>query len=228
MLLLALAGSAQAHNLVAPVTEPADGMSQAHLVERWWQWADRVPPGVRPYQDPTGMLCDLNQSGRIWFLAGTDGTADVVRHCTVPSGTWLFFPVIAMLASPTPGVAMTCAQAVAKAASNNTHLVQADVRIDGHVVPDIARHRIGTPHCFDAYPDASYLRNPKAYFPAASDGYWLLLRPLATGAHRVEVHARYDNPGSTLGDLEQVFIYELQVQDEDGGPPTAENSQDYI
>ena len=93
ILLLALAGGAQAGDLVAPVTEPADGLSQAQLVERWWQWADRVPPGVRPYQDPTGALCGLNQSGRVWFLAGTDGTADVVRHCAIPADTALFFPV---------------------------------------------------------------------------------------------------------------------------------------
>lgn len=222
-LLLALAGVAQAGSLVAPATEPADGLSQAQLVERWWQWADRVPPGVRPYQDPTGALCGLNQSGRVWFLAGTDGTADVTRHCTVPIGTALFFPVIAMLSSAEPGKAVSCARAVALAAANNAHLAQSDVRIDGEVVPQIVQHRIATPRCFDAYPTAPYLSNAKAYFPAASDGYWLLVHPLAPGRHTIEVHARYANPDSHLGDLEQVFEYELQV-----GGTGSDAAPDYI
>jgi len=226
MLLLAFAGGAQAGSLVAPATEAVDGLSQAQLVERWWQWADRVPPGVRPYQDPTGALCGLNQSGRVWFLAGTDGTADVTRHCIVPADTALFFPVIAMLSSAEPGKAASCTQAVARAAANNAHLAQADVRVDGELVPQVMQHRIATPRCFDAYPQAPYLSNAKVYYPAASDGYWLLLHPLAPGKHRIEVHARYANPGSDLGDLEQVFEYELQV----GGPVPGSDAPlpDYI
>jgi len=222
--LLAVAGTAQAGQSVAPVSEGAGGLSQTQLVERWWQWADRVPPGVRPYQDPTGNLCGLNQTGSVWFLAGTDGTAEVTRHCVVPAGTALFFPVIAMLSSAEPGKAASCTQAVARAAANNVHLAQADVRVDGEPVPQVMQHRIATPNCFDAYPEAPYLSNAKAYYPAASDGYWLLLHPLAPGKHLIEVHARYANPGSDLGDLEQVFKYELQV----GGPASDSSSSDYI
>ena len=205
-----------AASLVLSPTATVAGVSQADYAVSWWQWANRSRPGVRPYQDPTGALCGLHQSGEVWFLAGTDGTDDVVRHCTMPVGKYLFFPVITMLGMNTPDTPASCAQAVASAAENNDHLDRADVRIDGIRVRNIAHHRQRTPSCFDAYPNASYLERkgdqPKDYYPAASDGYWLMLEPLTPGPHKITVHARYDNKGAKYGDLEQVFEYQLQVE----------------
>jgi hypothetical protein len=202
-----------------PPTAKVTGLSQVEYAIRWWQWSNRVPAGVRPYQDPTGAQCGLNQTGEVWFLAGTDGTGDVVRHCTMPAGKYVFFPVINMIAHSKPGVPLTCGQANTAAAANNDHLVHAEVLIDGEAVPDVARHRLATPQCFDAFPVAPYLKRAQSYFPAATDGYWLMLEPLPPGVHWIRVNARYDNPGSERGDLEQVFEYELLV--EDAPPPQA-------
>jgi hypothetical protein len=213
--LLAQTAIAAAPPVVLPPTATVAGVSQADYAVRWWQWANRSRRGVRPYQDPTGALCGLHQSGEVWFLAGTDGTDDVVRHCTMPVGKYLFFPVITMIHMNTPKVPVSCAQAIASVAENNDHLGQAEVRIDGLRVRNIARHRQRTPECFDAFPDAPYLERkgdqPKDYFPAASDGYWLMVEPLTPGPHTVSVRARYDNKGAEYGDLEQVFEYQLQV-----------------
>lgn len=228
-LLATLAPGASAEQAtVAPSFEQVGAATQAQLVERWWQWANRVPPGVRPYQDPSGAQCGLNQSGDVWFLAGTDGTADINRRCKLTSDKYVFFPVIAMLGSSRPGTTLTCAQAIARAMANNGHLAHAEVLIDGEAVPQLASHRIGTPHCFDAYPVAPYLSGAKSYFPAATDGYWLLLRPLPPGEHHVRVRARYDNPGNELGNLEQVFDYDLQVELPAPAAPKADHHPDYI
>jgi len=196
---------------VLPATRTVEGRTQAEYAARWWQWANRVRSGVKPYQDPTGALCALNQSGNVWFLAGTDGTDDIKRHCTIPTGKYLFFPIINMVAHSLPGKPMTCDQAKAKVAANNEHLAPAEVRIDGALVQNISAHHIRSQQCFDAFPVAEYLDNPKSYFPAATDGYWLMLKPLSPGSHQIVVTARYDNPGAELGDLEQDFEYQLQV-----------------
>ena len=93
-------------------------------------------------------------------------------------------------------------------------VAQADVRIDGKRVRNVAHHRQHTA-CFDAYPDAPHLERkgeqPKDYFPAASNGYWLMVEPLTPGLHNISVHALYNNKGAEYGDLEQVFEYQLQV-----------------
>ena len=211
--MLALQGHAASSNGVVLPAGKVAGLSQAEYAVRWWQWSNRVPAGVRPYQDPTGAQCGLNQSGEVWFLAGTDGTGDVVRHCRMPAGRYVFFPVINMIAHSEPGTPLTCKQANTIAAANNDHLVQAEVVIDDKIVPDVAHHRLATPKCFDAFPVAPYVKRTQSFFPAATDGYWLMLDPLPAGVHRISVKARYGNPGSELGDLEQVFEYELQVED---------------
>lgn len=195
-----------------------NGVPQAEYAARWWQWARRVPPGVQPFQDPTGAQCGLNQDGIVWFLAGTDGTADVTRHCTMPTKTYVFFPIINMIGNSMPGKPLTCVQAKDLVRANNDHLANAEVSIDGEPVRDIERFRIAS-GCFDSFVWARYLDRPDSYIPAATDGYWLMLRPLPAGVHHIRVRARYDNPGGDLGDLEQDFDYELQVLN----PPAKSN-----
>jgi hypothetical protein len=213
-LLLGQAGQSAAATTVVPPTRTVDGETQAEYAARWWQWANRVRPGVKPFQDPTGSQCALNQSGKVWYLAGTDGTDDIRRRCTVPKGKYLFFPIINMISHSLPGKPLTCDQAKAEAAANNEHLVLAEVKIDNTPVRNIPAHRIRSTQCFDAFPIATYIDNTKSYFPAATDGYWLMLEPLSSGLHHIVVRARYDNPGANLGDLEQNFEYQLQVEEQ--------------
>ncbi|HVI59903.1 MAG TPA: hypothetical protein VM619_13665 [Luteimonas sp.] len=198
---------------VLPPGARVAGQAQAEYTVKWWQWINRLPPGVRAYQDPTGAQCALNQSGEVWFLAGTDGTGDAARHCRMPAGKHVFFPVINMIAHSMPGKPVSCGDATAVVRANNDHLGEVEVTIDGVVVRHVELHRLVSPRCFDAFPSAPYLKKAQSWYPAATDGYWLMLQPLQPGMHLVSVKARYDNPGNDLGDLEQVFEYQLQVED---------------
>jgi hypothetical protein len=218
--LLAASGVA-AQTAMAPVLDPqqkVDGTSQAEYAERWWQWATRLPDGVRAYQDPSGAQCGMNQSGPVWFLAGTEGTMHVNRRCDIPVGRFVFFPVIAMIVHASPGRPIDCKTAQAQVHSNNDHLAEASVTLDGLAIQRVGSHRIRSARCFDAYARARYLEHHEAYVPAAIDGYWIMLGPLGEGTHHLVVHARYDNPGRSLGDLEQTFDYELHVVPDDHPP----------
>lgn len=62
------------------------------LAARWWQWAASAPADQSPVMDSTGAFAGLNQPGDVWFLAGTYG-GRAERHCTIPAGQPLFFPV---------------------------------------------------------------------------------------------------------------------------------------
>jgi hypothetical protein len=196
---------------VLPPEAKVEGATQADYAARWWQWAHRVRPGLRPYQDPSGRLCALDQDGPVWFLAGTDGTERPTRLCRVPVGKHVFLPVLNMLAHAVPGTPHTCAKVQAMAAENNDAPIVASVTIDDETLADVRPFRQRTT-CFDAFPDAPYLTEPAAkYRPAATDGYWLMLRPLAPGRHRIAVRAHYQNPGHDFGELDQVFEYWLEV-----------------
>lgn len=217
-LALALALSAPATHAAGdrPVLGPQEkvaGRSQSDYAIAWWRWVMRLPDGVRAYQDPSGAQCALNQGGPVWFLAGTEGTGPVQRECTVPANTHVFLPVIAMLVHASPGEPLSCPQAQARARSNNDHLAQVEVMLDGKVVADVRSRRLRGMPCFDAFADAKYIERHAPYEPAATDGYWLMLAPLPAGVHRLSVKARYDNPGQPQGDLEEVFEYQLRVGD---------------
>ena len=59
--------------------------SYNELAGEWSNWVQKEPPATSPAFDPDGRFCDRNQSGKIWFLAGTFGGV-ANRFCEVPAG----------------------------------------------------------------------------------------------------------------------------------------------
>ncbi len=49
-------------------------------------------------------------------------------------------------------------------------------------------------------------------FPAATDGYWMMLRPLPAGHHRLEFSAAYHQPGTPVGRMTQDIRYDLTIE----------------
>lgn len=187
---------------------PADAavadVSQAQWSARWWQWAGRFP-GVNelPYRDPDGRRCAQYQEGPVWFLAGTDGNFDAVRSCRIPAGKHLFVPLITWVANRgLQGVPMSCAEKQAHARRLADHVVSGLVLLDGRPVGELQRMRVASGACFDGAPGD---------LPAASDGYWLMLKPLPPGQHQLAIAAAFrDGPRQML----QNFRYELEVEGE--------------
>jgi hypothetical protein len=83
MLLTALTASAQ--SFVAPPESLPGGSSCPQWTAKWRELAWSIPLSINPLFDTSGMDCSMNQSGPVWFLAGTNGT-NATRNCVVPSG----------------------------------------------------------------------------------------------------------------------------------------------
>jgi hypothetical protein len=51
------------------------GLSYGEWTAKWWQWVHSIPTGNNPQLDQTGEDCAQaqNQTGPVWFLAGTSG-----------------------------------------------------------------------------------------------------------------------------------------------------------
>lgn len=178
------------------------------LTARWWQWAERMP--IAPYRDPDGRLCEFAQEGPVWFLAGTDGTFNARRTCIVPSGRHILVPVINMRYSnmrPRHGerLPLPCKVLQESAAVNNDRLGSAVVLIDGIRVTDVTRYRVPSNGCFP-------LIDPEEESPdTASDGYWLLIKPLPPGRHTLTIGANYAADDDGYGRMVQNFEYVLHV-----------------
>lgn len=194
-----------------PADTDVDALRQTQWTARWWQWAARFGADTgAPFRDPDGRHCALNQEeGAVWFLAGTDGKFDAVRTCSVPAGKHLFVPLINWVVENGASCGDKQAAAARLADNVNTGLVL----LDGRPVGELQRMRVAAGTCF-AMSDQS----PSA----ATDGYWLMLKPLPPGKHQLAITAAWrDGARQTM----QNFRYELDVLP-DGGAGAGEAGLD--
>jgi hypothetical protein len=201
-LLLCLSASAAADTRIVLPESSVAGVSQAEWSQRWWQWASAFPRDESPVSDRTGARCAAGQSGQVWFLAGAFGAAMVHRRCTVPQGKYIFFPLVNSIVHPTRGVSIPCDAAIEAAGElvDEPEILVAE--LDGVAFGDLVRHRQKSPDCFDL---AARTGTNLEMYPSASDGYYLMLRPLKPGKHTLHF-------GGQLQSLKQAISYELIVE----------------
>lgn len=208
LLVTTLIAMAEAHaadarpRWLVPPDQSVAGQSQAEWSRAWWQWAGSFPVDESPIADRTGALCGSRQNGAVWFLAGTYGTKRTIRQCNVPQGKFLFFPLINYVVRPRPGWTTRC-DSVTRSAARMTDDVSALIlEVDGVRVYGLISHRQATPRCFGM---GSLVDGKSAIFPAAANGYYVMLRPLAKGRHTV-------NFGGALSTMLQAVTYTIDVR----------------
>ncbi|WP_239380614.1 hypothetical protein [Frankia sp. CIT1] len=182
----------------------------------WWQWAVSAPDPDSPLNDPTGENCAVNQSGPVWFLAGTPGTSS--PSCTVPAGKAILFPVITAECSSVEKNGTTEAELRACAANYINHATALHASVDGTPIdlgPAGSRFRFQSPFfriCFvpdnPIYPDGGKGRS-------VSDGVWVLLRPLPPGQHEINFTGTISIPEATPPVNFQISVnYHVTVADQ--------------
>jgi hypothetical protein len=190
-----------------------DGLAGAEWSAAWWQWAMSAPEDKSPIEDSDGANCAVNQSGKVWFLAGGYGSSRISRTCAVPAGKYLFFPLVNMAYWPrSANGGFTCQDAKAWAALNNDTALDLFVTIDGVAVEDADRFRYKTDTCFDIFARIPKSMKPYNAFPSASDGYWMILPPLPKGRHVLNFGGRYNRSSQAFGRMVQDIRYEIVVK----------------
>ncbi|OZG74486.1 hypothetical protein BTA51_05635 [Hahella sp. CCB-MM4] len=188
------------------------GHPVSDYANRWWMWAFSVPDDVSPVRDKSGEFCQVSQQGDVWFLAGGYGSSKIKRTCVVPAGKYLFFPVINMAYWPRKEGAMTCDEAKKLAALNNDKLLNIQVSLDSVVARNPVDTRISSTSCFDIYEKIPRKYNPPKLYPSATDGYWVMLKPLDKGKHMLKFSAQYDREKGAYSKMAQDIEYELIIQ----------------
>jgi len=179
----------------------AYGRTYADWMAAWDQWSFSLPVTTHPLF--TDADCSVGQSGPVWFLGGAFVAPWTrVRHCNIPSGTALFFPVwdwedsaleeglVENPGDPTyqqiAGLRSRVFQLLNKYL-NPTMFCQIDQKPIRHLLQDF---RIQSTVFGFTLPDnnllsAAYGVNFPAgtYFPAVDDGWDVMLAPLPAGDH---------------------------------------------
>lgn len=200
LLCSAAAGTAAESSLLPPDT-PVAGTSQPDWSQRWWEWAASFDRAESPVADRTGAQCANGQSGPVWFLAGTYGTQRTIRTCHVPAGKYLFFPLINYVFMPGEPGSTNCASVTRNAAQMTEPVGALVLEVDGVRHEGLEKHRLATRGCFDLG-----ARTPEKFriFPAAANGYYVMLKPLPLGTHTL-------NFGGALPSMLQAVTYTLVV-----------------
>jgi hypothetical protein len=147
-----------------------------------------APVSVNPVLDDTGQYADKNQNGPVWFLAGTIGDQNktAYRTCSIPRQNAVLFPVINYLRTSEPGFKndLELAKHVEKDIDD---IVVNEATVDGEEVSIFRVKSI--PHVFRLIvTEENKLDIPIGASIAAADGYWVFIKSLAAGEHKINFH----------------------------------------
>jgi hypothetical protein len=167
--------------LFAPNSRPF-GRTYAEWTAEWWQWVLSIERTENPLIDDTGRNCANNQSGPVWFLAGTlKGPA--VRSCAIPADKAILFPVINVEASVAEGDGTTEEELAACVKFEMDQITDMRAMISGTNVNEVKQYRIKSPSFNVTLPADNVLGLPAQTTKMMSEGYWLFLKPLEPGKY---------------------------------------------
>lgn len=235
------AGGAQMHAAafdpsvgVLPPDEVHYDQSYGEWAADWLQWVVLVGGTENPMVNRKGKDCGVNQSGDVWFLAGTSlfdpatekNRDSVVRKkCVVPSDTALFFPIYTAWFFNDVGASQE------DMADIITGLVdQADdmiVTVDGYNLADLWDYRANSGFFDLTLPEGGYYDvlapggcGPETeggptfdcvgVFESYIDGFWIMLAPLSSGQHTLRFYAHRTRPDGSARALD--VTYQLIVE----------------
>lgn len=174
-----------ADKAVYPLNSKPFGLTYGDWTARWWQWTISIPKDVNPGGDTSGKDCGLKQSGPVWFLAGTFGGPST-RTCTIPAGKAIMLSLINaecdFRAKPNLKDEQ---QLLACAKSENEGITGLDATVDGVKTPGLQAYRVQSPLFNFTYPANNLNGAPPGPTQGVSDGYWVILKPLAVGNHTI-------------------------------------------
>jgi hypothetical protein len=161
------------------------GISYAQWTARWWQWLYSLPLDCNPLKDNIGNNCAINQSGPVWFLAGSKGEA-AKRNCTISADKALLIPILnygATLADEPDIKSEHQLQLLAKREMDK--VLHLRVTFNGVQVNELKKNRIQSPIFDVVLPKNSIFGGDAGPTRGISDGYWLFLKPLPRGQYTI-------------------------------------------
>jgi hypothetical protein len=208
---LASNSSSSSIAIFSPDSQPY-GLSYGEWTAKWWQWAHSIPTGNNPQLDETGEDCAQaqNQTGPVWFLAGTSG-GSAERTCTIPAGKAILLPIINAAYVGTAGETEEEMRTGVEEYIDTVTTLEAS--IDGVPLQNLSNYRIQSPFFNETLPNDNVLGEPEGTYLAISDGYWVFLEPLPPGQHEIRLRGAIIDPTGITPSFETAVTYHLIVSD---------------
>ena len=209
---VSVAGTCDHGPQIMTMQEEYYGQTYSELAVKWWQWALGTPADINPVIDDTGEFCASGQEGQVWFLATTLGTnPGVVRSCTIPPGKALFFPLINSSDNMFPGEDPV-PEAQLRATANCGIPTELAAEIDGVSIKNLYQYFEHSPVYQVPIPAGDIFGiGPIVLGPSVDQGYYLLLKPLPKGEHKIHWKATWTCPWAPDTPFTEEVTYYLTV-----------------
>jgi hypothetical protein len=188
---------------VMPVNSKPHGLSYAEWSARHWQWLFSFPADEHPLTDTAPV--SAGQSGEVWFLGGTFSAIEIApgvilgqadRTGTIRPGKKLFFPLVDVEGSTLEGNGNTDQELLDFAKTFGDFIVPESLflEIDGKPVDNLYGYRVQSPvFTFGPLPEGNIFGAPAgATSRSASDGVFVMLKPLSAGKHTIHFGGAID------------------------------------
>ncbi|OEU41428.1 hypothetical protein BGV40_14985 [Methanosarcina sp. Ant1] len=197
---------------VVPVNSNFHGKTYGDWSADWWKWALSIPADRNPlYDDGTGKFTTEAQSGDVWFLAGSwVGTKEI--NCKVPVEKAIFFPIINAECSRIEGNGETEEELRACANDLMNHVTVTKVTVDGRQLKDLDDYRVESDIFLFKLPKDNILGLHPGSSKSVSDGYWIMLKPLSAGKHKIHIYGKAVGVLPDGSDFVTEMTYNLDVQ----------------
>jgi hypothetical protein len=177
----------------------------------WTQWLTSIPKNKNPAADIDGRNCGVNQTGAVWFLAGTFG-GSAQRSCTIPSGKSILTPIISGFCTPLTDKVNSTAD-LSKCAREGDDGASLKAAVDGVELQNLQSYRVTSDRSPFTIPSWNPYGFPAGRTTTIVDGFWLFLKPLSTGEHTLEFAGSFiGNPTTGPASYSTEITYHLKVQ----------------
>ncbi len=209
------AGDKNANPKVLPPNSKPHGKTYGEWGGAWQQWVITTTTANCPVTDTTGDRALVNQSGQVYFLAGTFGelvgppwaVVNATRNVTLPAGITLCIPISNwglvypedFPAGTSEKDAIIMGYELLNAAFDNTPESDLLCIVDGVAIKNLRGYRAQSePYMMyvpadNVYSDISNACCGYGYAEGwhltLSDGYYVILTPLSVGQHTIHLRS---------------------------------------
>jgi hypothetical protein len=198
--------TANISSLTAAIPSPLLSVDYKQLSAKWAKWASEIPRPVNPITDNTGANCAQRQTqnGRFWFLAGDFG-GTVYRHCTIPPGKFIFFPIVEATVTRDQNLnTVAKMQAAAKQFIDQTTNVE--ISLVNSTMSGLDIHRVQSAVFNYVSPPDNVFGEPPGPNIGLTEGFWVLLHPFSRGQHIIHFAGQIGN----LFSLDVTYLLTVQ------------------
>ncbi|TXC84957.1 hypothetical protein FRZ40_30450 [Paraburkholderia azotifigens] len=192
--------------MVVPFKASFRGKTYVEWEVAFWQWALSLPVNStlrHPFSDCESRPISSWQTGIVWFWTAPDSpsmTCDQQRTI-IPAGTAIFLSLLGIEASSLeapPFLAESATEQKQIATSYGSKISNVFCTIDDVKVQNIATYRTTTGQFTFLAPSPWAYGEKGGQGTAVADGYFLLLKPLSPGAHKIHYGGVFHTPVGEL------------------------------